>query len=640
LEVLHMLGSKLWTNYAELAAAARTAQRLVPTAEDLFLHGRRSKPPTLEAVPAGAEPLPAKPASDGEGREGESATASALAHNAPSKAQPDPSSVPIAQAASAARAEAALAAAVAAAGHGASRRRSSAARFPLPPAAAEANGAGGRRRSSTTGGAVAGFQQSQRRRSSATAGAAAQLASPKLSGRRASVGTHAASHAAATTGNHGNDGASGASTAASTHAKRRLSVGIREALAGGTAAAAAEGVPSPVTMFNHTEILDGYWAWRRKVTQRMLRIAAKAAVYRRRLIYVLMMDRLDTDAKVSGRIVDLLGRLRGMRAPAEAAIAVLRALQPQHRQMFFDALAYDLRQHGMLERASEKAAAEGMLAVAQKLCGCDVMRAVLGRLAAERLVARRKVEEEDFDKKEAAMLAAKHGRRFRFGSDNAENDDEEPAGASGGVSTPPPASPTKRGSLSVAALAVSPGAAPPPPSKRGSMVRGGSFRRDAAGGAGHGAEKGATPPTVRFARSASQASDSHNDSHNGTGNGVNGNGNNAMDDATHALLRVAAAPAVTEAELAAEVRSVTSATIAREVLLMQSEYATARALLHAETERRVALEHECGALRGKVDQLHSQVLLLQNRMLQLQATAAVAAGATPAATPAGGAGSP
>ena len=100
--------------------------------------------------------------------------------------------------------------------------------------------------------------------------------------------------------------------------------------------------------------------------------------------------------------------------------------------MFFEALAADLRQHGMLERAAEKAAAEAMLAVAQQLCGCDVMRTVLGRLAAERIAARRKAEELEYDRQEAAMLASRHGMRFTFAAVGDDDEDGGDAGTTGG----------------------------------------------------------------------------------------------------------------------------------------------------------------------------------------------------------------
>jgi hypothetical protein len=65
-------------------------------------------------------------------------------------------------------------------------------------------------------------------------------------------------------------------------------------------------------------------------------VCARTAVYRRRLVYVLMMDRMDSDTKVVQRMLDLADKLRGPRGAVEAVVALIKHMGGANRRAFFD----------------------------------------------------------------------------------------------------------------------------------------------------------------------------------------------------------------------------------------------------------------------------------------------------------------
>jgi hypothetical protein len=70
--------------------------------------------------------------------------------------------------------------------------------------------------------------------------------------------------------------------------------------------------------------------------RRMWRISMKASIFRRRLVYVLTMDRMDSDGKIQARMLDLLQKLRGAKAPVAAVLFLMKSMGVANRKALFE----------------------------------------------------------------------------------------------------------------------------------------------------------------------------------------------------------------------------------------------------------------------------------------------------------------
>ena len=370
------------------------------------------------------------------------------------------------------------------------------------------------------------------------------------------------------------------------------------------------------------------------ILRRLWRLTTRAAVYRRRLVYLLMLDRVDSEAKVQQRMVDMLAKLHGPRAAADATLALIRSMGPLNRRAFFERLGDEMKSQVVHESAAEAAAAAALVEVARSMCGCAVLRESLVPMVVERVAQRKEAAARDGVGSGGGGGGAGGGggRMVRLRSNLGRDDaisalldiaDETQAAVAAASTTTTSASPPTRspGGLPARRLPASPPTTSPSLSSRSLMpvavpLRTVAWSPAAASPAlpGSGGSSGAfTPsrpvaaptPVAAAAAVAAPAPRPVVAAAPTTESAPAAAAAAVAPAATPAPPRAAAAAAVPDAALDGEAATMSNVRIAREMILMHTELQGARGELEQERARRIAAEAEVARLRDVVRQLQA-----------------------------------